>query len=263
MVSGTPQGLSKSLFERLREMVVHKPLPLEVVRLRNDAQKLVATDAVAAHQILGGLAALEFEVDAVRQHYRAALQLSNDAQVHSNYAVSLQFLGLYDEASEYALRAAHLEPENLTYLRNAIDYLTYAGRIGEALRTCAELDKREPGGRSREQEIVRELKLVMERTGVSEHEVHESFRLAFELLRENKLRFDRIGSAIELAPNGGLAHFTIFVSEPVDRVRRLDFDLGARLAERLDEMHSASFVVDIGSTAISTNIDERRASQVS
>jgi hypothetical protein len=249
------QTANKALFERLSALVDH-PQPFEIARLRQEAKKLLAVDAAAAYQILGGLAAIEFDIEGLHENHKAALRLTSAPDAIANYGVSLQLLGLFQEATPLAVRASNAQPENLYYLRTAVDYATYSGEIRKALELCSELEKRAPDQEIEMKDLLLDFQKLMDKTGVDEHEIRKSFEIAFALLRSSTLRHDHVSLAVDLTTNSECAHFRIYVRALPGDVRKLDLRLGAELANQLEHMHSASLVVDYGTTALHKKLDE-------
>ena len=122
--------------ELLDRLVVVKRQPVldevELRRIERSARKLMRTDAVAAHGVLGGIAALRGEPDAVHNHFRVALQQAQSATVRLNYAVSLALLDLHGEALEVTTAALEHYPDDLDLLGHAIQSALQFASFGTA-----------------------------------------------------------------------------------------------------------------------------------
>lgn len=267
MANGQPALAAPALFARL-SAVAASPAPnaLEVARIRQEARRLISSHADSAHQILGAIAALEFNIGALHEHHRAAINLASGVDPLRNYATSLQCVGLMDDASKYALMAAEKAPENLSLLRSAIEYVTYAGKFqvaAEYEKVFAKRAPKEAKAAARRAEVLLETVAMLEHLGIDESEVTQSLSIAFETIRNTKTRFSRISVNVEKTSGHECVGVRIYVHLPAAKVLELDRQLGKALAERLDEMHSGSLVVDFGSTEVHLPVDERPAAIIS
>jgi len=238
------------------------PSELELARIRLDARKLMAVDAKDAHQLLGGIAAVEVDEDKVRYHHEAAIKLTSAVDAVRNYSISLQLIGQFEDAAKYAALAAEAQPENLSLLRSAIDFASYAGQPRKALELIQVLRKRAPDHTDAREGIIQDLLLVMDRTGLTESELQTSLKLAFQLLRDRRLRFGHIHDSILLEDGAECVHYRIYLAADAKVVRELDSQLGRLLADQLEEMHSASLLVDYGSLEVHKSVDEPQTDRV-
>lgn len=102
-------------------------------RLEREARALMDADAVAAHIVLGGVAALKGEVAAVREHHRIALQLSgNSVEALRNGAASLSRVGEMNEAFEAILQAHERIPDDPDTLNAAISMAVQSAHFQRA-----------------------------------------------------------------------------------------------------------------------------------
>ena len=102
-------------------------------RLEREARALMDADAVAAHIVLGGVAALEGDVAAVREHHRIALQLSgNSVEALRNGAASLSRVGEMNEAFEAMLQAHESIPDEPCTLNAAISMAVQSAHFHKA-----------------------------------------------------------------------------------------------------------------------------------
>ena len=102
-------------------------------RLEREARALMDADAVAAHIVLGGVAALEGDIAAVREHHRIALQLSgNSVEALRNGAASLSRVGEMNEAFEAMLQAHESIPDEPCALNAAISMAVQSAHFHKA-----------------------------------------------------------------------------------------------------------------------------------
>lgn len=240
-----PAKLSDRLFDRLiRAAIGHHdgdiPDELEVRRLERDATGLLKTHPEDAHQILGGVAALSFDIAGMRNHHEASLRYSRSAQALANYATSLQLVGLYRDAAKFMWEASQKRQENLGYLRAACGFTLWAGELHRAMELEQLLKKRDPDGETEDAELLEGALTMMKSHGVTEHEVQVALALAFEYLIERKVRFKRIGLGID--DDQGAMFFSIIIDRPVAEVMTLDNDLATQMTERLPDLNPAVIV---------------------
>jgi tetratricopeptide (TPR) repeat protein len=239
-----PAELADLLFDRLIRAVDQGmqgiPDELEIRRLERDAAALLKADPLAAHQILGGIAALRWEVERMRSHHEAALRYRPTAQVYRNYATSLQLVGMFPDAANNIRIASEKQPENLTLLHTAGSFALWAGNVTEALQLELELEKRNPDHVSGTTKALKSLLGVMERHSIRERDVQDAWNLAFELLREKKQRFSHIG--MEVDDDQDAAFLTIHPEASTKEVLALDKELGRRFADRFPDLSSALVV---------------------
>ena len=110
---------------------------LTVRRLEQDARQLMSADVVGAHTVLGGVAALRWDAEAVHHHYRIALQHLATPQTYFNYAVSLDNV----EEGEAAFKAANEAQRRAPGDRVLVDYAAglalQAGHFATGRQLCA------------------------------------------------------------------------------------------------------------------------------
>lgn len=242
-----PAELARLLFDRLIRVVdlgaQGIPDELESRRLERDAKNLLKVDAWAAHQILGGIAALRWDLDDLHVHHKASLQSAHGrAHAYRNYAISLQLVGLFQEAATYMALGSEMEPENLTSLQSATQFALWAGNVKAALKFEHDLEKRDPSRSSGpgRLEVLESLRELMKQRHITQDELQAALSLAFTFLRERKCRFTNVGTMIDEEQD--TAFFTIYIDRPTQEVSKLDIDLGRQFAEELPKLDSALIV---------------------
>jgi len=258
-----PADLARDLFNRL-ERVAHQgvlgiPDELELRRLELKANALLKSDRVRAHQILGGIAAIRWDVDGLRHHHDIGLE-SERPSAYANYATSLQLVGLFPDAMKHMETASRKQPQNLTYLRTAADYALWAGFPNKSMELEVELKKRSPDKVRDDAGAVKGLLEVMDRNGVDEKDLRSVLATAFDLLRVERIRFPHIGLSVDGEQDA--AFITIFIDRPVKDVLKLDSDLGRLLAEQLPDLSSAVIVqLEPHNNRMTTRVDDGQAAR--
>jgi len=262
-----PADLARQLFDRLVRVadqgVQGIPDELEMRRLERDAKALLKTDPGKAHQLLGGIAAIRWDIDGMHSHHLAALKHAGKASTYRNYATSLQLVGLFQEAAKYLEIACERQPENLAYLRTASTFALWAGSPHKALELELQLQKRDPDHSlaDRPVAIIKKLLALMERQGISEADLQAAMGLTFDFLRNRKERFTHVS----LTPDEDqdAAFFTIHVDLPAKEVVTADAELGRRFAEQMPELSSALVVQLEPQEQISTRVNDGQAARPS
>lgn len=101
-------------------------------RIAADARKLMPADAANAHAVLGRVAALQWDVEGLRRHYRSAISLGDPALSRWDYSTSLFLVGEVKESYEIAHDAWQKAPDNLSLLDDLIASALHVARFGEA-----------------------------------------------------------------------------------------------------------------------------------
>jgi hypothetical protein len=121
------------------------PDELELRRLRQEAQRLLAHDPGNAHIALGIIACLENrEAEAINQH-EMALRCGWNTQRAINYAIVFQSFYRYDEVIRQAQVVMQRYPSHLEAVQVALRNAYAAGRFQLADQLLAEYRKRVPG----------------------------------------------------------------------------------------------------------------------
>lgn len=262
-----PADLARQLFDRLGRVAdqgVHGiPDELEMHRLERDANRLMKADPGKAHQLLGGIAAIRWDVDAMHSHHQTALKYVSTASAHRNYATSLQLVGLFQEAADQVGIASEKQPENLTYLRTASSFALWAGLPRKALSFEVQLARRNPdqSPADRPVALIEELLALMERQGISETDLQSAMGLTFQFLRERKLRFTHVGMSPD--EDQDAAFFVIHVDLAAKEVLIEDAVLGRRFAEQMPQLSSALVVQLEPHEQISTRVNDGQAARPS
>ena len=160
-------------------------------RIAADARRLMSTDAANAHAVLGRVAALQWEVDGLRQHYRSAISLGDPVLSRWDYSTSLFLVGETEESYEVARDAWQRAPDSLPLLDDLIASAVSAARFGEAQNFCGRRRKLAPKQDLPLASVVGELAKAVRQRAFSEEGARETLRAA-----------DSIRSNARIRPNG-------------------------------------------------------------
>ncbi len=225
-----PQTIASKLHQRLSDLYQARTLDeVGLARLRADAEKLMAVSPADAHTVLAGIAALRFDDALADQHHRIALQLQDTAMAHNNYAVTLKALQRQNEAASEAAIASDMDPLNLEFSRRAILYLALAGRIGEAMQRVQQFRNRFSETPLLDAEHIPAIIEALQHNGVSEAEVRTCQQIAFDLLREKKIRPENIEVSTLEEDRDQMVSFAIGIDAPLETIMAMDAELGERI----------------------------------
>ena len=96
---------------------------------KKNAQAMLKRDPVCANTLLGLLACLEHNVEAMHEYHKRAIALAEDCFSLIYYAVSLEKSCLWSESARYALLALDRDPANLKILEAIIKLAPLTGRF--------------------------------------------------------------------------------------------------------------------------------------
>ena len=172
------------------ETVAHAPVlnEIELRRIAKAADALMDADAAGAHSLLGGVAALRGDADAVRRHFRIAFQNDKSVTVRLNHCVALSVLELRDEALEVATEALDRSPGDIDLLGSAISSAG-SGRFAVAQefvdRWSTLVPDRPPHPFA---SVVQQLVAAADGGAFSEDGVRAVLRIVAEVQREERVR---------------------------------------------------------------------------
>ncbi|MXY52391.1 MAG: hypothetical protein F4Y86_07685 [Gammaproteobacteria bacterium] len=200
MPSAQPATKADEFLTQL-ETVAHAPVlnEVELRRIARAADTLMDTDAAGAHSLLGGVAALRGDADAVHRHYRIAFQNDRAVTVRLNYCVALSVLELRDEALEVATEALDRYPGDLDLLGSAINSATGSGRFAVAQELVERWNALVPDRPHPFALVVRQLVAAVDAGAFSEDGVQAVLRIVAEVQREERVRtFETTIRSVEL-----------------------------------------------------------------
>lgn len=143
--NAVPATKAGSLLEELDAQRKEGISDFSLRRYRREAQRLIAVDAVGAHSLLGAVASLRGDTEAVRRHYRIALEQSGSAaDVWHNYSISLSHVGEMDEAFHAASNASELAPDMASFFENLVEAAMDSANFQSAVESCEHFRKLRP-----------------------------------------------------------------------------------------------------------------------
>lgn len=184
-----PQTKASGLIERLsRASEVGVANDVMLLRLEQDAQRLMHADVVGAHTVLGGVASLRWNVEQVRHHFRIALRHSDTATTHNNYAVALSNVEELQVAYEEVSTAHERVPDDRFFLEHAIRLSAHAGRFVDGRRLCERWNALAPETPHLFTHRIDRLANAVDAAVFSESRVQRLFAMMSDLQRNDRVR---------------------------------------------------------------------------
>ena len=192
--TSAPAKKVNALIEHLAGLA-EAPTPDEfsLQRIARDANALMKSDRAGAHTVLGGVAALQGDVDETRRHYRTALNIDNSITHLFNYSVSLSLLEEHDEALEVAVVALKAYPDDLNLLNGAMKVALESANFGFARDLSNRWDVLSPNHPNLLSRPARQLARAVETDMFTEQGVRGVLRIVAATQRSENVRTSNIG----------------------------------------------------------------------
>ncbi|QDG73538.1 hypothetical protein [Janthinobacterium tructae] len=210
-------------------------------RIKNDVVKNMAVDPYLGSVALGNIALLEWNEAEVSAQYANVLRLRNNCESRAYFAMALQVLGKFEEASYYAREASKLAPTDLGLFREAILYTFNSGQFAVAASLCEDYKMRSPAQPYPDEEAIFSACKAMSKAGLDEALLVKCNSIAFELLRERRTAY--ASTTVESDLQDGCIIYFIKLDESVEKVDELDRELGERLFDRIPEFDPSKYWV--------------------
>ena len=252
MVAPTPQPLSKAqeafnqLADRLTENDEIDEFTLN--RLERMADEGLRVDPSNAYQVLGMIASRRWDVDGVSSNFRRAMLAAPRAEIYANFGRALCDLNDLDEASTQVAIAAEREPENLLYLRSAINWSFCAGKWTRARELTRLLLSRTKEQVQQQAELISMTEMA-ERIGLREETVWKTVACATAYLRSKKIRVINYSNSAEKSRGEECIYFAFLIDCDPQVAGDLDDELTPILFQEVGDLQLDSFVFTIESAA--------------
>jgi tetratricopeptide (TPR) repeat protein len=204
-----------------------RPTPLEILRLKKEAENLINIDAATAYSYLGFIAVLENNRKAVISNYEKAMKLTpNDCAIHSNYSIALLRCGLTDLALEEERKVFSKFPNNKDILLDLFYDFINSARFDEAHKLSSEIEDNEGI------ELVNNATKIFKEVDLTDDEAQHLQKLAYSLIKKNNIyHFSSIISIID-----NCVSFTIYVDLPIEEIFDINWELAGVLADNVEDM---------------------------
>ena len=153
-------------------------------RIAAGARRLMASDPVVAHVVLGIVAGVRGEAALVRKHYEIALDLDRSAVTWFNYSMSLGSVDEHSDALAVARKGLEDHPDDAALTDRAAEAALESGRFVEAEQLCRRRERLNAEGAYRLREEVRQLFAAVESGRMTEDGAGSLIELMTKVQRE-------------------------------------------------------------------------------
>ena len=247
MPAPVPKTAASELLDRIAAAAKRPDISeFELQRFEADAKRLLKVDAAGAHQALGAIASLRFDVEGVKQHHEAAIKLTSDVAARLNYAVSLENVALYSEAAARFLEPVKVEPENLLFLSHAITSHLLAGKIAKAAELVAKYRRLTPDATAdKEFDAAESVKTLFEKHEIPESELMQALEIAYDVVRQRRLRLDETSIHVERQNGDESVVYRLYVLAGLKEALAADAELTQKIAETMENIHPSRLAIMI------------------
>lgn len=204
-------------------------------RFKRDILRNLNTDPLNGFYALQMVSVFEWDEAQLHETHRKACDISRSSNTYIHYATSLQMIGMYEQAAEAALTASQKCPEDLHFLRRAIVYHQNAGLFRRSRELIDLFNIRSPLNSYESAHHIDNAIGALNANGTSDETIADCNRLAFELLRRN--RVTHAGVQITADNQDNYVMFFIYVNADEEQVSSLDDALGIELFDKISDFH--------------------------
>ncbi len=252
---------ANELIERLDAFVQQQTsqkqsvLHFELERIKREAEDLLEVTPIPAHDVLGRVAAIQWNKKKTDYHYKAALQkASADDQitVYNNYSAALERQHYLLEAARIAEQGYKFSHTNLTLLTGAIKLYRKAGHLKKALQLITLHTAKEE--LTEIAAFAKKTLDALEQYEVEESTLFNSIALATAILRKHRINIFNVHHSSEIITDPEDESDSVLIEfrlkRPVKEVVALSQELDkAIILADLDRKSNMAFVIDFGVTA--------------
>lgn len=161
-------------------------------RYKKAAEDIRLKNPLEGYILRGAVAALEKNIDEVRQLFRiASYGHNNSSLLHLNYAVCFRNLNFLDEALESIVSAYQgIDYNDLDILNEHIKILMCLGRFQKATELLERWNRLSPKNPNRSANDILNASQIMEKNDLTDEETKTIFEIAFEILKNRNVYFD-------------------------------------------------------------------------
>lgn len=229
----TPKTKASELIEKINALLHQEERDEFTLRkTKSEAENLRSSDAFSAYVSLGMLASLENDENGMRKNHLAALKLQpNDSNGNLNYSTSLNNLGFYSEAKEYAHNAYEGNRGNSTILSYLIERCFKSGRVSEARNWLEKWETEFPKGACESKEIILKASKLLDSHGVNDDDVEKLVNLSSSVLHRHQIYPHRAKTETLTDEESHWLNYTLEVQRPPEEIVNLIFESAMELAK--------------------------------
>lgn len=220
------------------------PDQLSLARIEREGRQLLQSRVTPelAHMVLGTAAALKFDIDGFRDHFRIAQQNSSSPTIRTNFAVMALRLGLLKDAYGIVASLMGSYPDNLTTLGVAREVALAALQFDKMYEIQERLTRLQAKQETGYIEISRlsESTERAKRMGIQGDAILDRLEVASSILREAR---EPVFSRLFDIGLDGRFSYSLGVKCDVDTLCDLNFRIVDRMIESFDDTYSDLFTI--------------------
>lgn len=219
-----PQTKYNEIIKDINTLIHNGVDEFSIRRLQHDAEALVKVDAAQGYMALGAIAALQNDVDSVRNWHEKSLRLQQaNPEFNYNYAVSLQRVGLNSEAARYAEIAVNLGGHDDSHVTLFLETSIGMGKFMSALSRI-----REPLSLTEDFACLPEIVEFMKVSGFTDDDFIPLATQAEEVARHYEIPFNGV-VLFSLREEGMAVELLVSVTDP-KKLAEMNESLADRMA---------------------------------
>lgn len=202
------QTKSNQLFDDITHLFLgdKKPNQLTLARIKREIESVRKVNVVEGRVLLGMVACLEVDVKSCKRHHELAISSSSsDVIPYLNYAKSLAFLGLSNEAFQQIKKGLSVYPHSPDLISFAIHTAIGSGHPADVDDYYDALSKIKPDMNDTEINSTKSIAKKFSQTGITNEIASSLMKLADGLILKNRLHSftknfftDETGSNIDI-----------------------------------------------------------------
>jgi hypothetical protein len=224
---------------------------LAIARCKKIAEESMLIDPVASNLILGTIAALRWDDEAIRKHFLEAYRLSHHPVVLENYSLALQNIQKVADAAAIAESASNASPTDLRLLHVALSSTMAAGRFEKALSLAEAYKLRAPHDPASLGTPLTCAIDALKENNVPMTAVIQAHDITYAVLHESKVQ--STSYTLDTEQMDQMVTCTIFVDLHIDQILELDALLADRLFDEMEELYLADFLIGFEPKEINGN----------
>jgi hypothetical protein len=204
-----------------------RPAPLEILRLKKEAENLLTIDAVSAYNYLSRIAVLENNRKTVISNYKKSIKLvPNNYVTHFNYPISLARCGLHDLALKKARENVKMFSNDKNVLKQLLSPLIFTARFNEARELLNKIEDKT------QLQFINHAARIFDEANLTDGEAQHLQTLAYSVIEKNNLYY--FEPTINIIDD--CVCFTLYVDLPVEEIFDINWELAGVLADNVEDM---------------------------
>lgn len=219
---------------------------IEIAQLKREAKAL--PDDIDKNTLLGMVAPMEFKYEDVIKYFNLALSFDkSNTTTMTNYAVSLDHLGLFNEAKEKVIEAYSFANGDITLVNLIIGIGTKAGDFPTVLKWMNTFKKIAPDAEIEDEDVLVRMYNILESNKTDHKEVQGSIDIAMKIAMNSKAVIsDTTLSIVDETENDWIS-YSISLRAPIEKVQKINNEFIEAMIDKFGGQPLESLVIDFSS----------------